>query len=85
MKCFKERKVLMLACKDWNWHYPQTLGADAKKNVVRDINPLECHVWYQSLQDYKKNMDQKDTDVPFEPEGQSGFHISQKILPIKKN
>jgi len=51
-------------------HYPQTLGADAKKNVVRDINPMECHVWYQSPEQYKKKMNEGDTDVPFEPYGQ---------------
>ena len=35
-------------------NYTQTVGKDSTKNVVRDINPLECHVWYQSSDQYKK-------------------------------
>ncbi len=65
-------------------HYPQTLGADAKKNVVRDINPLECHVWYQSPDDYKKKMDPKDTDMPFEPNGQVWISYTTKDSLFQK-
>lgn len=65
-------------------HYPQTLGADAKKNVVRDINPMECHVWYQSIDDYKKKMDPQDTDVPFEPDGQVWISYMTKDSTFQK-
>ena len=68
-------------------HYKQTLDVNnPTKNVVRDINPLECHVWYQSPQDTQKMLDPKSTDVAFNPQEQVWIsYVTKDSVVQKKN
>ena len=66
-------------------HYKQTLDVNnPTKNVVRDINPLECHVWYQSPQDTQKMLDPKSTDVAFNPQEQVWISYVTKDSVVQK-
>lgn len=46
-------------------NFRQPLDQDPKKNVVRDVNPMECHAWYQSAQQAQKEVEEtaKPTDA----------------------
>jgi hypothetical protein len=48
-------------------HYDQPFDqADLTKEVVRDINPMRCHFWYQSAEQAQASEKQADTtQVPF--------------------